>query len=214
VDLGTGVPVVNPAYAGPGKVTGVCPSMMGIKAFQPAAFSPAARLFFVPASNLCMDIEPGAAVFTAGRPYLGATVTLAPGPGGNRGRFIAWDATTGMIAWEVREEFPVFGGALATAGGLVFYGTLDGWLKALDAGSGRVLWRFKTPSGIVGNPITFTAPDGRQYLAIVSGIGGWPGQGLSPQPPARPTDGLGAVGAFADLARVTNPGGVLLVFGL
>lgn len=214
VDLGTGRPVTDPAYAGPGKVTGVCPSTMGMKTFQPAAFSPVTRLFYVPVNNLCMDIEAGPAVFAAGKPYQGTTVQLSAGPGGTRGRFLAWDATTGSIAWEVREEFPAFGGALVTAGGLVFYGTLDGWLKAVDAASGRLLWQFKTPSGIVGNPITFAAPDGRQYLAIVSGVGGWPGQALRAGPAAKPSDALGAVGAFADLARVTNPGGVLLVFGL
>jgi len=187
---------------------------MGMKTFQPAAFSPVTRLFYVPVNNLCMDIEAGPAVFAAGKPYQGTTVQLSAGPGGTRGRFLAWDATTGSIAWEVREEFPAFGGALVTAGGLVFYGTLDGWLKAVDAASGRLLWQFKTPSGIVGNPITFAAPDGRQYLAIVSGVGGWPGQALRAGPAAKPSDALGAVGAFADLARVTNPGGVLLVFGL
>lgn len=214
VDLSTGLPVRDPAYSGPGKVSGVCPGIIGMKTFQPAAFSPVTRLFYVPANNLCMDIEPEAAVFAAGKPYQGATVQLSAGPGGKRGRFLAWDATSGTIAWEVREEFPAFGGALVTAGGLVFYGTLDGWLKALDATSGRLLWQFKTPSGIVGNPITFAGPDGRQYLAIVSGVGGWPGQALRAGSTAKPSDALGAVGAFADLARVTNPGGVLLVFGL
>jgi PQQ-dependent dehydrogenase (methanol/ethanol family) len=214
VDPGSGLPVVEPAYAGPGKITGVCPSIMGMKTFQPSAYSPVSKLFYVPANNLCMDLEPGTAVFSAGRPYLGATIRLTPGPGGNRGRFIAWDASTGTIVWEAKEDFPAFGGALVTAGGLVFYGTLDGWLKALDATTGRELWRFKTPSGIIGNPITFSAPDGRQYLAVVSGAGGWPGQALYPSPSSKPTDALGAVGAFADLANVTNPGGVLLVFGL
>ena len=137
---------------------------------------------------------------------------ITPGPGGNRGRFIAWDATTGAIAWEARENFPVFGGALATAGGVVFYGTLDGWLKALDATNGRELWRFKAPSGFVGNPMAFADQDGRMYLAVVSGVGGWPAAGLPAN--ARPADGLGAAGVLADLARSVNPGGTLLVFGL
>ena len=214
VDPGTAIPTIDPAFSAPGKRTGVCPSIMGMKTFQPAAWSPTSRLFFVPLNNLCMDIESVPATYVAGQPFLGATVRLTPGPGGNRGRFIAWDATTGTIAWEARETWPVMSGALATAGGLVFYGTLDGWLKALDGQSGRELWRFKAPSGFVGNPITFLAPDGRQYLAIVSGVGGWPALGMNPSPTAKPTDGLGAVGAFADLGRATNPGGVLLVFGL
>ncbi|HEX9166206.1 MAG TPA: PQQ-dependent dehydrogenase, methanol/ethanol family [Gemmatimonadales bacterium] len=212
VNLGTGVPARDPAFAMDGKKAGVCPSIMGMKTFQPAAWSPVSKLFFVPANNLCMDIEPVPAAFTAGRPFLGATIRITPGPGGNRGRFIAWDAATGAIAWENREAFPVFGGALATAGGLVFYGTLDGWFKAVDAATGRELWRFKAPSGFVGNPIAFADEDGRMYIAVVSGVGGWPGTALVPG--ARPTDGLGAVAALSDLARAVNAGGVLLVFGL
>jgi len=192
VDPATGKPVPAPAYAvtPAKKLTGVCPSLRGLKGFGPAAYSPAQSLFFVPANNLCMDFEPVPAGFTAGRPFLGAVVKVVPGPGGNRGRFLAWDATRSTIAWEVREMAGLAGGALATAGGLVFYGTLDGWLKAVDAETGRELWRFRTPSGVAGTPITFTGPDGKQYLAVVSGA------------------------AAADLPAGVNPGGVLLVFGL
>ena len=64
---------------------------------------------------------------------------------------IAWDGTTGRIAWSKPEPFSVWAGALATAGGIVFYGTLEGYLKAVDARTGRELYRFRTPSGIVGN---------------------------------------------------------------
>ena len=199
VDLVTGVPAVDSAYApATGRpARGVCPSAMGMKTFQPAAFSPRTNLFYVPTSNLCMTITPVPTAFTAGRPFVGATIEITPGPG-ERGRFLAWDAATGTIAWEAREPFPILGGGLVTAGGVVFYGTLDGWLKALDATTGRELWRFKTPSGIVGSPITFAGPDGRQYVAVVSGLGG-------------AVEGLGA--AVADLAQVARPGGVLLVFG-
>ena len=91
---------------------------------------------------------------------------MQPGPGGHLGAFIAWDAARGKKLWEIREPYPVWSGALATAGGLVFYGTLDGWLKAADAKSGAVLWKFKVGSGVVGNPITFTGPDRRQYVAV------------------------------------------------
>jgi alcohol dehydrogenase (cytochrome c) len=130
----------------------------------------------------------------------GLTAKFRPGPGGSSGRFIAWDAGAATIAWEVKEPLPVTGGALATAGGLVFYGTMDGWLKAFDQKSGRELWKFKCPSGIVGNPIAFAGADGKQYIAVLSGMGGW--------------WGLGANGAFPDLGTITNPGGVLIVFGL
>jgi alcohol dehydrogenase (cytochrome c) len=128
------------------------------------------------------------------------TAKFTPGPGGSSGRFIAWDAGAATIAWEIKEPLPVTGGALATAGGLVFYGTMDGWLKALDQKSGRELWKFKCPSGIVGNPIAFAGPDGKEYIAVLSGMGGW--------------WGLGANGAFPDLGMITNVGGVLMVFGL
>jgi lanthanide-dependent methanol dehydrogenase len=216
VDLSSGLPQRDPRYAAPapsappapgarrgpaGPVTeGICPASIGAKFLQPAAFSPLTGLFYVPLNNLCMELRTAAAVYTAGQPYHGAQIGVTAGPGGNRGRFIAWDATAATIAWEVKEPMSVAGGALATAGGLVFYGTMEGWLKALDQRTGRELWRFKTPSGIVGSPIAFSGPDGKQYIAILSGMGGWWGQG--------------GHGAFPDLDATTNPGGVLLVFGL
>ena len=222
VDLATGLPQVDPRFAVPpaaaGPATpaspvaargarvppppasGICPAAIGAKYLQPAAFSPLTRLFYVPAANLCMDIQTAPATYTPGLPFSGATVNASAGPGGTRGRFIAWDASTASIAWEIREPLPVASGVLATGGGLVFYGTLDGWLKAVDQRSGRELWKFKTPSGIVGNPIAFLGPDGREYVAVLSGVGGW--------------WGLGGNGALTDLAELTNPGGVLLVFGL
>jgi lanthanide-dependent methanol dehydrogenase len=216
VDQTSGIPQVDPRFAAPSAdsgagavpparrpraaTAGICPASIGAKHLQPAAFSPLTTLFYVPLNNLCMELSTGPAAYVPGRPYAGATVKLTAGPGGNRGRFIAWDAATATIAWEIKEPFPVAGGALATGGGLVFYGTLEGWLKAVDQRTGRELWRFKTPSGIVGNPIAFEGPDGHEYIAVLSGIGGW--------------WSLGANGALPDLASVTNPGGVLLVFGL
>jgi glucose dehydrogenase len=146
-----------------------------------------------------MDLRVSPVTYTGGEPFSGATITLTAGPGGNRGRFVAWDAAAASIAWEVKEPLPVASGALTTAGGLVFYGTLDGWLKALDQKTGRELWHFKTPSGIIGSPIAFAGPDGKEYIAVIAGIGGW--------------WGLGANGGL-DPASMSNPGGVLLVFGL
>ena len=202
IDLGTGLPVRDGRYttATAARVTGVCPASIGLKYLQPAAYAPTTGLFYVPVNNLCMDLDAAPVTFTLGQPFLGVRIKAATGPGGVRGRFLAWDATTGSIAWEIKEAFPVVSGALATAGGLVFYGTADGWLKAVDAVAGRELWRFKTPSGIVSAPISFSGPDGRQYIAVLSGIGGWVG--------------LGANGATTDINAVTNTGGVLTVFGL
>lgn len=217
VDLSNGLPQRDPQYAAPAPSappgagtarravpgparTGICPGSIGIKFLQPAAFSPLTNLFYLPLNNLCMELRISPVSYVPGALYSGATIRMSAGPGGNRGRFIAWDAAAASIAWEVKEPLAVASGALTTAGGLVFYGTLDGWLKALDQRTGRELWRFKTPSGIIGSPIAFTGPDGKEYVAVLSGIGGW--------------WGLGANGAFPDLAAVSNPGGVLLVFGL
>jgi glucose dehydrogenase len=161
-----------------------------------------------------MDYTVAAAGFTAGQPFLGATIKLTPGPGGNRGRFIAWNPAQSTLAWEIREPFPVLGGALATASGLVFYGTLDGWLKAVDARNGTVLWKFRTPSGIIGSPITYAGPDGRQYLGIVSGVGGWASAAYARAASSRAPDPYGVAPLLHDLPLGVNPGGVLMVFGL
>ena len=192
---------------------GICPSSMGAKNQQPAAFSPDTGLFYVPTTQLCMDYEPFRVSYTAGQPYVGATLSMYPPPGKtNTGNFIAWDARTGKIVWSNKEQFAVWSGALATAGGVVFYGTLEGYLKAADAKTGRELFRFKTVSGIVGNVMTYEH-GGKQYVAVLSGVGGWPGIGLAAGL-TDPTAGLGAVGAFAALRNYTSLGGQLTVFAL
>jgi glucose dehydrogenase len=106
----------------------------------------------------------------------------------------------------------VWSGALATAGDVIFYGTLEGYLKAVDPASGEELYSFKTPSGIIGNVNTFEY-DGKQYIGILSGIGGWAGIGLAAGL-TESTEGLGAVGAYQSLANYTNLGGQLTVFAL
>ena len=110
------------------------------------------------------------------------------------------------------EPFSVWSGALATAGDVVFYGTLEGYLKAVDATTGKELYRFKTPSGIIGNVNTWTH-NGKQYIGVLSGIGGWAGIGMAAGLEGA-TDGLGAVGAYRSLANHTQLGGVLTVFAL
>jgi glucose dehydrogenase len=130
----------------------------------------------------------------------------------NMGNFIAWDGKTGKIAWSNKEQFSVWSGALATAGGVVFYGTLEGYLKAVDAKTGKELYKFKTPSGIIGNVTTYEQ-GGRQYVAVLSGVGGWAGIGLAAGL-TDPTAGLGAVGGYAALSNYTALGGNLTVFAL
>jgi len=192
---------------------GVCPAALGTKDEQPAAYSPDTKLFYVPTNHVCMDYEPFKVSYVAGQPYVGATLSMYPPPGEkNMGNFIAWDAGTGKIVWSVPEQFSVWSGALATAGGVVFYGTLEGYLKAVDAKTGKELYKFKTPSGIIGNVMTYENR-GKQYVAILSGVGGWAGIGLAAGL-TDPQAGLGAVGGYAGLRDYTSLGGQLTVFAL
>ncbi len=192
---------------------GICPAALGSKDEQPAAYSPITNLFYIPANHVCMDYEPFHVSYSAGQPYVGATLSMYPPKGEtNMGNFTAWDAKTGKIVWQKKEQFSVWSGALATAGNLVFYGTLEGYLKAVDATTGDELYKFKTPSGIIGNVSTYEH-GGKQYIAVLSGVGGWAGIGLA----AGLTDphaGLGAVGGYAALSNYTALGGQLTVFAL
>ena len=194
-------------------VKNICPAALGTKDEQPAAYSPDTGLFYVPTNHVCMDYEPFRVRYTAGQPYVGATLSMYPPQGETHmGNFIAWDAKTGKIVWSNKEQFSVWSGALATAGGVVFYGTLEGYLKAVDAKTGKELYKFKTPSGIIGNVMTYEQ-GGKQYVAILSGVGGWAGIGLAAGL-TDPTAGLGAVGGYAGLRNYTALGGTLTVFQL
>jgi lanthanide-dependent methanol dehydrogenase len=217
IDLTTGVPVRNPTFGTTSKknTEGICPAAIGFKDQQPAAYSPQTKLFYVPTNNICMDYEGVEVKYSAGQPYVGAIVRMYPGPDQARGAFVAWDPTTGTKKWEVKENLAAYGGALATASGIVFYGTMEGWLKAVDATTGTLLWKFKTPSGIIGNPMTYIGPDGKQYVAVLSGIGGWAGAGVALNIGTEdPTAALGAIGAFNDYTNMSNAGGAMIVFGL
>lgn len=194
--------------------TGICPAALGTKDQQPAAFSPKTNLMYVPTNHVCMDYEPFRVAYTAGQPYVGATLSMYPAPNshGGMGNFIAWDNTKGEIKWSLPEQFSVWSGALATAGDVVFYGTLEGYLKAVDAETGKELYKFKTPSGIIGNVMTYEH-GGKQYVGILSGVGGWAGIGLAAGL-TNPNEGLGAVGGYAALSDYTELGGQLTVFEL
>jgi lanthanide-dependent methanol dehydrogenase len=193
----------------------VCPTAPGGKDWQPSSWSPRTGLLYLPHQNLCMDQEATTADYIRGTPYLGMNVRMMAGPGGHRGEVTAWNPERARPAWKIIENFPVWSGALATAGDVVFYGTMEGWFKAVDARTGEQLWRYKTGSGIVGQPITYRGPDGKQYVAVLSGVGGWAGAivsgGLDPRDA---TAALGFVGAMADLPQATRPGGMLYVFAL
>lgn len=193
---------------------GVCPAALGTKDQQPSAWDPDTKLMYVPTNHVCMDYEPFRVSYTAGQPFVGATVSMFPAPNshGGMGNFIAWDPVKGEIKWSLPEQFSVWSGALATKGGVVFYGTLEGYLKAVDAETGKELYKFKTPSGIIGNVFTYVHND-KQYVGVLSGVGGWAGIGLAAGL-TNPTDGLGAVGGYAALSDYTALGGQLTVFQL
>ena len=219
-DMETGRPEVDPDYSTftqgvDVNTTGICPTAMGAKNMQPSSYSPDTGLVYAGINRICMDYEPYEVSYTAGQPYVGATLNMMPSPEdagghGGLGSFIAWDPVEGQVAWEIDEPFAVWSGALTTGGGLAFYGTLEGYLKAVDKETGEELWRFKTPSGIIGNVNTFSH-EGKQYLAVLSGVGGWAGIGLAAGL-TEAEEGLGAVGVFASLGEYTNLGGLLTVF--
>jgi len=211
----TGRPIVNPDKMTEADVNvkNICPGAMGAKNHPPASYDPRTKLFYVGTNHICMDYQAFTAKYKAGFPYVGATVSMfAAGHGNTRGRLIAFDPLTGKTKWVIRDTFQVYSGPLATAGGVVFYGTLDGWFRAVDQDTGKILYQFHAPSGIVGNTITYMH-DGKQYVAVLSGVGGWAAIGLA-EGLTKGTAGLGAVGLTRSLGDFTNLGGTLVVFSL
>jgi lanthanide-dependent methanol dehydrogenase len=193
----------------------IAPASPGAKDWQPCAWSPRTRLLYIPHQNLAMDYEGLEASYIEGTPYLGVNVKMYANGGGKRGEFCAWDPVQKKKVWAIEEDFPVWSGTLVTAGDITFYGTMDGWFKAVNAKTGEVLWQFKTGSGIIGQPTTFRGPDGKQYVAVLSGVGGWAGAVVSGDLDARdPTAALGFANAMKDLPQHTTKGGTLYVFGL
>ena len=222
IDMKSGRPLVDTRYSpqasgADANVKGICPSSLGTKDEQPSSYDEHTGLFMVPTNHVCMSYEPFEIEYTAGQPYVGATLTMFAGPDvgedhSDMGNFIAWDPVHARIVWSKPERFSVWSGALSTAGDVVFYGTLEGYLKAVDPKDGRELWKFKLPSGVIGNVFSY-AYDGKQYVGVYSGIGGWAGIGMAAGL-TEGTAGLGAVGGYRDLARYTNLGGSLFVFAL
>lgn len=232
VDMKTGRPQVADKYSTEfhgedENTTGICPAALGSKNQQPVSYSPQTGYFYISGNHVCMDYEPFEVEYTAGQPYVGATLTMFPAGADaitgepdkstNLGQFTAWDATTGKIVWSNKEQFSVWSGSVATAGDVVFYGTLEGYLKAVDAKTGKELYKFKTPSGIIGNINTWEY-NGKQYVGVLSGVGGWAGigiaAGLDSGEESSNSEGLGAVGAYRSLSAYTKLGGTLTVFAL
>ena len=217
IDLNTGRPILNDAMTPSlGKtVRDVCPAAPGAKDWQPSAWSPKTKLLYVPHQHLCMDFKTSDVGYIEGTPYVGADVDMYAGPGGYRGEFMAWDPVQRKKVWSIKEKFPVWSGALVTAGDVAFYGTMDRWFKAVDADSGKELWKFRVGSGIIGQPITFAGADGTQYIAVMSGVGGWSGAVAVGEIDPRVRNGaLGFTGAMQDLPASTVGGATLEVFAL
>ena len=219
VDMKTGRPITVAKYStarnGPDvNSKGICPAALGSKDQQPAAFNPKNGMFYVPTNHVCMDYEPFKVDYVAGQPFVGATLSMFPAPGGtNMGNFIVWDAGNGKIVQSKDEKFSVWSGALVTEGGLACFGTLEGYLKCVDANDiNKELFKFKTPSGIIGNVFTYMHK-GKQYMGVFSGIGGWAGIGMAAGL-EKDQDGLGAVGGYKELRDFTELGGSLTVFAL
>jgi alcohol dehydrogenase (cytochrome c) len=147
----------------------VCPNLFGGKNWEPMSYSPQTGLVYIPTFNLCMDIVNRTQDYKPGTFYLASEFELAKaGPGDYMSELVAWDPIKQQKVWGSKEELPFMGGALSTAGGLVFHGNVFGIFKALDAWTGKVLWQFNTGSGITAGPATYEV-DGTQYVVVVSG---------------------------------------------
>ena len=191
----------------------VCPGWPGAVSGA-SALSPDAPLLFIPVNRLCMDMEARNTSYIPGTAFVGANVRAKSPVDGMRGAVTGWDFEAGKADWTVPERYPVASGVLTT-GGLVFYGTLDGQFKALDARSGRLLWQFQASSGIIGQPIAYRGADGRPYIAVLAGLGGPFGAIARRGSDKRDaTADHGMANALADLPAPADPSGSLYVFGL
>lgn len=202
------------SYAAANPVQDACKDAAGSIEQQPTSYDRKYGLTVVYENGMCMQYEPFLVEYTAGQPYVGATLTMFPARDrrSDTRSFIARDPTSGKVVWSKPDTEAGLGGTLSTAGDVVFYGTLEGSIKAVSTVDGKELWKFKLPSAVTGNVFTFEY-DGRQYVGALSGIGGWAGIG----PPAAVTNGtagLGAVGGYKDLAKYTTLGSTLFVFAL
>jgi PQQ-dependent dehydrogenase (methanol/ethanol family) len=216
-DLKSGRPIMNDAQKPVlGKnISGICPASPGVKDWQPTAYSPLTHLLYIPHQHLCMDFKTSEVGYIAGTPYVGATEDMYAGSGGYRGEFAAWDVSKREKVWAIHEKFPVWTGTMVTAGNIAAYGTLDRWFKIVDARDGKLLYQFHAASGFIGQPITYQGSDGNQYIAILDGVGGWPGAIANAELDPRVRNGAaGFVGALGDLPAFTSGGSTLLVFAL
>lgn len=196
LDPKTGRPFVNPDALPTEEGVRVCPGAAGGKEWNPMAYHPGTGYAYVPVINNCATFTSGKAFFIKGQPYWGSSLTLIENQAS--GAMKAIDVATGEIKWDVATRSPMVAGVLATAGGLVFTGDAEGFLTAYDAATGEDLWHFQCGSGHHASPITYTL-DGKQYLAVAVGWGGWT---------------AGFIGDGAPWLRDARRGNTLFVFAL
>lgn len=205
-DLKTGKPNIvdgqHPPLPAAGQDKGesifVSPPFLGGTNWMPMSYSPVTGLFYIPANHWAMDYWTENVTYKAGAAYLGQGFRIKRLFKDHVGVLRAIDPLTGKVEWEHKEKLPLWAGTLTTAGGLLFTGTSDGFVKAFDAKTGKELWKFQTGSGVVSSPVTWEM-DGEQYIGIASGYGG-----------AVPLWG----GDMAELTKTVTQGGSYWVFKL
>jgi PQQ-dependent dehydrogenase (methanol/ethanol family) len=217
VDLKTGVPAKDAKYNTHQdyNAKGICPTVWGAKGLAPASYSYTSGFIYVPLNATCMAIEPLSIEYTSGKPWVGVNgFTTYPSliDVDARGAISAINPLTGKIAWVKKEKFSLSSGLLSTATHVLFYGSLDGWLKVVNANRGTKLWQFKLGSGIVGNPFSYSK-NGKQYVGVYSGFGGW-AQVARMLHYCSPTDTCYHGGRIEGLNNTTPPGGGLNIFSL
>jgi alcohol dehydrogenase (cytochrome c) len=173
IDMKTGAPIETAGNVKrPGmkrKASDVCPNLLGAKNWMPMSYDAQTGLVMIPTLNLCMDMEGIEGDYKRGAFYLNVNFDLGKaGAGGYMAGVKAWDPVAQKTVWFNKDPLPWTGGTLSTAGGLVFHGDVQGWFKALDAKTGKTLWKFQTGSGVSAAPMTYVL-DGKQYVAVVSG---------------------------------------------
>ncbi|MEP5761514.1 MAG: PQQ-dependent methanol/ethanol family dehydrogenase [Litoreibacter sp.] len=181
-----------------GEVVFASPSFLGGKNWMPMSYSPKTGLFYVPSNEWGMDIWNEPITYKKGAAYLGSGFTIKPNYDDHIGSLKAIDPDTGELKWEFKNNAPLWGGVMTTAGGLVFTGTPEGEFIAFDDETGEKLWSFQTGSGVIGQPVTWEQ-DGEQYVSVISGWGG-----------AVPLWG----GEVAKKVNYLNQGGLLWTFRL
>lgn len=173
IDARTGRPDVDPAAHLSSSLEPICPGPAGAKEWNHMAFSPATGMAYIPVIENCATFRVGQAFYRRGLPFWGSMADAgAMGPGEAHGFLRAVDASTGARMWEIRTEWPVVSGVLATSGDLVFWGEADGRLHATNARTGEDVWTTEAPMGMHAPPMTY-AVDGTQYVAFPVGWGGW-----------------------------------------